>query len=117
MPTTLKRDNLLSFANSSRWEFAKDKRLSLFKVVGIQDPPSNCCVKAGGHNIRYPERATNLRIVASTCLRRFCKTSSDALRTFKSFRASCYSGVPCFHRNPEALTVGKKRYTGFRRVA
>lgn len=30
----------------------------------------------------------------------FWKTSSDALRTFKSSGASCYSGVPCFVQKP-----------------
>jgi hypothetical protein len=35
------------------------------------------------------------------------KTSSDALRTFKSSRASCYSGVPVFQteaRHPETVS-------------
>jgi hypothetical protein len=42
----------------------------------------------------------------------FTKTSSDVLRTFKSFGASCYSGLPVFPT--ETRPDGQNpRYTGF----
>ena len=49
----------------------------------------------------------------------FQKTSSGALRTFKTSAASCYSGVPVFRPDPAARRSEPAiyRFFGFRRVA
>jgi hypothetical protein len=48
----------------------------------------------------------------------FNKTSSGALRTFKRFGASCYSGVPEFRPDPaQTVRTSDIQVFGFRRVA
>ena len=46
------------------------------------------------------------------------KTSSRALRTFKRFRASCYSGVPVFRPDPaQTVRTNDLQVFSFRRIA
>ena len=46
------------------------------------------------------------------------KTSSGALRTFKRFAASCYSGVPEFRPDPaQTVRTNDSQVFRFRRVA
>src|SRR5215213_4481248 len=90
---------------SSRCEFAKDKRLSRFNVVDIQILRRTVVRELARAIIKHSwtgDQSPNRGIYMPTAFLQ--KTSSGALRTFKRFGASCYSGVPVFRSDP-AQTV------------
>src|SRR6185369_15434360 len=103
-----------SFSNSSRCELAKDKRLSRFNVVGIQDPPSNCrcespaIIKQIGPISPIGPYSHRRPFLQSRHLHAYGHSKGSLLRVILASRVS--------DRNP-ALTVRTQLDTVFRRVA